>query len=296
MKDDHPILPVAALLLTIFLWGISFVMTKALLGYMDPALFIPSRFFLGALIFLPFQWGKGFPERSQLFQLLAISLFQPGLYFLGETLGIQYLGASLSSLLIGTIPLFTALGAWAAFGEKPAGPFWTGFLISLAGLFLLFFPLPIPTEDALLGFGAIVLAILAAAFYMILTKRMSGKLRAVQITFWQFVFGFFFFLPWPLVTGPALPENILEPATILIILAIGPTAGAFLFYNYALSKMSAGRASLGLNLIPLVTIITGMIFLGEAWNLRQLLGGIILIGGLILGSLKNYPLKKPLPR
>ncbi|WP_028973304.1 DMT family transporter [Spirochaeta cellobiosiphila] len=288
----NKLLPYGALILAIYLWGISFILTRALLDRVSPALFIPLRFLIALLLFLPFQRKYPLPSKKELLLMLAISLFQPGLYFIGETYAIENLGPSLTSLLIGTIPLFTAIGSWMLFKQKPKRNFWIGFVLSMLGLWLLFFPLPIPREQAFIGFGAILLAIITAACYMILTNKVSQNITAIQISFWQFLFGFIFFLPWALVTRPALPEDLGMTSLLLVIMAIGPTAGAFFTYNYALSKMSANKASLGLNLIPIVTVVTGMMIYKEVWTTRQLAVALIVVLGLIIGNLK---FKKPLP-
>lgn len=55
-------------------------------------------------------------EDRKLFILLAV--FEPFFYFLGESFGLTYVNATTGSVIISTIPVFAATGAWVLFGKS----------------------------------------------------------------------------------------------------------------------------------------------------------------------------------
>ena len=56
-------------------------------------------------------------------------------------------------------------------------------------------------------------------------------------------------------------------------------------YNFALSRMGAGRTSMAINLVPVVALITGWAMLGDALAPLQMLACVVILGGVILGQL-----------
>ncbi len=67
-------------------------------------------------------------------------------------------------------------------------------------------------------------------------------------------------------------------------LTVFSTIGAFLCYNYALTRIPATRAAVCLNGIPLITAFGAWIILGEKLSVMQLAGGIIVISAVYLAN------------
>jgi len=63
----------------------------------------------------------------------------------------------------------------------------------------------------------------------------------------------------------------------LLYLTIFATIGAFLCYNYALTKIPAFRAAVFINGIPVVTALGAWILLGESLTVVQAAGGVLVI-------------------
>src|SRR5260370_21029502 len=62
------------------------------------------------------------------------------------------------------------------------------------------------------------------------------------------------------------------------------TAGAYLFWNWGLSHMPAGRAGVFLNLEPVVGTILGVAILHEQLTALTMLGGVLIIGSAVYFS------------
>jgi drug/metabolite transporter (DMT)-like permease len=272
--------PYVSIMLSVVFWGLSFVGTKIALESFTPFTLIFLRFSGASCFVLVFMLYRGFPQltRREHGRLFLAALFQPGVYFLCETTGLQFTTASKASLIVATIPL-AVLGLSAVFLRERFN--WTiiaGIGLSLGGVAMLIFGDPSanwslggPMRGDLLMFGAVM----AMAIYTVLLKSLADTRPAVDITSLQILYGallfapaFFWQLPtmdWPAVTARSL--------VALVSLTLFATIGAFLFFNYALSKIPATRSAIFLNCVPVVTTIGAWLVLGERLTLLQIMGG-----------------------
>ncbi len=69
-----------------------------------------------------------------------------------------------------------------------------------------------------------------------------------------------------------------------VYLSLGCSVGAFLLYNFGLRKLSASTSISLMNLVPVFSIIFSATILNETISLRQIVGGVIVIIGVILST------------
>ncbi len=67
-------------------------------------------------------------------------------------------------------------------------------------------------------------------------------------------------------------------------LGIGVSLGAYGLYNFSITRMPAAKASMYMNLIPVFTLIFGMIILGERLTPMQWLASALVLGGVIISQ------------
>ncbi len=95
--------------------------------------------------------------------------------------------------------------------------------------------------------------------------------------------GSLFFFPFLLLPDTSLPtEFIALPALSIIYLGTFITFGAYGCYNYSLSRIPASQAAGFVNLIPVFSVILGMLVLGETLNLSQGLACALVFAGVFL--------------
>lgn len=143
----------------------------------------------------------------------------------------------------------------------------------------------------LLVFGAVV----SAAFYIVFVRDLSRKHSAVKITSMQIIYAAVLYSPAFLWELPSVQwsEVSYQSLGALAFLTLFATIGAFLCYNYALTKIPATKASAFINGIPVVTALGAWIFLGETLTLTQLGGGVLVLFGVFLA---NFPAVRPVPK
>ena len=286
-----------ALMMAVLFWGLSFVATKIALQCFPPFALIFFRF-LGASVFFVFLLMRtGFPALTwnAVKPLLIVAIFQPGLYFSFETIGLQYSSATKASLIIATIPIVVLLLSMIFLKERIRIINILGIVISMLGVALLVFSSQSidKQQGILLGDLLIFGAVLSASIYIIMTRRLSKTFSSIQITGMQVIFGMILFFPAFLFTLPQMEWSTITRDAIvaLIVLTVFATIGAFLFYNYALTKIPAARAAVCINGVPLVTAFGAWVILGERLSLLQMFGGIIVISAVYLANRSPAPIK-----
>lgn len=283
MKPENSILTSLALALAVIFWGLSFVATKVALQSFTPFCLIFFRFFGAAVFFILIFWRSGFPvlTRDVVKSLIFLALMQPGFYFTFETIGLQYTSATKTSLIIATIPVFVLVLSAITLGERIRAVNFFGILVSLAGVALLVFgeEAQTPFESAFIGDLMIFGAVISASVYMVITRRIGNVISSFQITGMQVIFGAALFFPaflWDFSEVSWHAVSV-ESLAALVGLTLFATIGAFVCYNYALTKIPAARASVWINAIPLVTATGAWILLDETLTGLQLCGGVIVL-------------------
>ncbi len=279
-----------ALAAAVVCWGFSFIATKVALRSLTPFCLVFVRFFMASLFFGFMLFGRPAPPISQeTFRKLGLlALFQPGLYFLFETYGLKYSSATKASLLIATIPIVVLLLSALFFRERlrPINVF--GIICSLAGVSLLVFgsSAPEPLSSLMAGDLLIAGAVLSAAVYIIFARHLGQTISPMQITGLQIIYGTLIFLPFFLWDMSRVDWLNLEPAALFSIVWLTgfATIGAFSCYNFALSRLAAARASVFINLIPLVTAFGAWLLLDEQLTPLQMTGGGVVITAVYLAN------------
>ncbi len=280
----------ACLIGAVVLWGTSFAAMKTALAGFQPMAVVWIRMFLGTLVLLPFWRRIPRPDyrRGDWKWLILLGLFEPCLYFLLEGYAINLTTSAQAGMVSAIVPLLVAAGAWAFFKERLPLPAVLGLAISVGGVVALSL-IGAPAADApapALGNMLEVLAMVSAAGYMLVLKRMSTRYDPWFLTGVQSVMGAIFFLPGALLSNPltwlAAPRTAWIAA---LYLGCFVTVGGLGLYNMAISRMHASRAAMSINLIPLVAVITGWLVLGEALTLFQGVACVAIVGGVVLGEI-----------
>lgn len=284
MQNQHLVKTYLALVMTVIFWGLSFVATKVALESIPTFTLVFLRFGLSAVLFLILMIGKGVPSFSgrDHFLIILTACFEPGLYFIFETIGLQYTSAPKASLIIATVPIAVLILSSFLLGERSTLTSFFGIILSLIGIAILIgggVDFTWSLEGSLLGDLLIFGAVISAAFYIVSARNLGKKYSALQITSLQIIYGALLYLPaflWelPRVDWSSITSRSLTAVACLTVFA---TVVAFFFYNYALTKISASRASVFINGIPVVTAVGAWLILGETLTGLQMAGGLLVL-------------------
>lgn len=285
MKEQKNVIP--QLLLIYLLWGFNWVVIRTANSYFPSVTFVALRFSLGALILLIVCAirHKLLPPKEYLPWIAITGLLTMAINNIIVQFATMPLGSGMTSVLDYTMPLWTTLFAAFALKEKLTVRKLAGTLIAIGGLAVLM-------NVSLQGnFGWALATIGAAMIWAVSNILVKAKLKGcdmIQYTAWQMAFAGIA-LDIFIVLVPQGPVDW-QPMAWATLLYNGLLASAIAFFiwNYVLTNMEAGKASVAMMAVPAVGVISGIIFLDEPMTLSRGLGiAAIIIGILIVLTAKG---------
>ena len=294
-EDSRQLLPTISLIIAMLLWASSFVALKlAFQGY-HPMQVIFGRMMIASLCFVIFipSFRKITWRYRDIKYFLFMGICEPCLYFLFEAKALQLTSASQAGMITAMLPLLVAIMAWSWLKESISRQTLAGFSLAIIGACWLSLAseTSISAPNPLLGNFYEFLAMICAAGYTVSLKHLTNNYPPLFLTAFQAFIGSLFFLPFLLLPGVGFTiawET--TPALAVIYLGTFITLGAYGCYNYSVSRIPASRAAGYVNLIPVFSVILGMIILGDTLNLSQWLAcGLVFCGVGLSSSKKQTP-------
>ncbi len=284
---------------SMFFWGMSYVWSKIVFEVYSPLTTIFFRLLISsvALYIFAFATGKLEPiQKKDRWLLLGSAFLDPFLYFIGENYGLSLVSASLSSVIVATIPLFAPFAAYYFFRERLKPVNVAGLLISFGGLLLIIINKDFDLNANPWGILLLFFAVFSAVFYIIVLKKLSLKYSPITIITWQNMIGSLFFLPFFLIFDGDRFISIrpgVMTIVLLFMLGIFASSVAYVLFTYVVKYLGVIKSSLYTNLIPVFTIIFSFYLLGEHFSLKKMLGMLVVIVGVVLSETgKTESLKK----
>lgn len=276
-------------IITIAVWGTTYISTKILLDSFSPTEILITRFVMG-YIFLWILHPKNEKTNNKKHELLfaGAGIFGTTIYYLLESLSLVYTSASNVGVIIAAAPILTAILVKLLFkGEKPLGTsFYIGLVLAFIGIALISFNgarLKLnPKGDFLALLGALAWAVYSVFIKTIEKEDYNVTFVTRRIFFW----GIVTMLPIAIIGGfhPS-PEKLDAKAIFnLLYLGIGASAICFVTWNYAMKIVGAVKTSVYIYLTPVVTIITSIIVLNERLTIISATGTALTLLGLILSE------------
>ncbi len=299
-QNKSSILIYVILVFSMFFWGTSYVFSSIVLQTLDPISIIFIRLILSSIllwiVIAIFFKKERIPFAS--FKWIAIlAFFEPFIYFIGETYGLQRVSPVITSLIISTIPVFTAVTMRFFFRARLTLINFIGIFISLSGVVLMIIGKNMQIDVDPVGLLFLFIAVLSAVGYGILLNKLAGNVHPVWLTASQNTFGVLFFLPLYFILGEApnfdhgVTFAFLSPQSemwiCILLLAIFSSSLAFIFYATGVRKFGVARCNVFTNLIPIFTAITSFLLLGEQLATTKIIGIFVIISGLILTQQKG---------
>ncbi|HPH60799.1 MAG TPA: DMT family transporter [Candidatus Syntrophosphaera sp.] len=281
-------------------WALTFVWIKVALLTYRPYEIVFLRLALASLLMFGviFLFGKREKvEPKDLLYLMMVDFFEPFLYFLGEANGMQFVSPTLGSLIISTIPLVTALGAWLFLKETIYPLLIVGLLVSFSGVALLSVAEP-DLSGTLKGVLLLLLAVFAGMFYGITVRRITLKYRSLTIVAWQSLFGMLYMLPVFLIFDWKHFSTLDHSAQGLLTIAamsLFASVGAFLLFTGVIRELGVVRSNIFTNLIPVFTVALAWLILRDAVTWRTVAGVLLTILGLLISQYHDLRRKRAKP-
>jgi drug/metabolite transporter (DMT)-like permease len=132
-------------------------------------------------------------------------------------------------------------------------------------------------NESLIGYSLMVMGVAAWVVFSLSTVKMRKNNSNIKVITYQAGFALLLFAPFAVTNLNIVTQLDFNLWTNIIYLGVFASGLAFYLYVYALKILGTLPVSIFGNTVPVVTVITGFIFLQETLTLIQLVGGSIII-------------------
>lgn len=289
----------------IFIWGITFICTKVLLVDFSPLEILFVRFLCAYLclwIIRP-KWEK-IAFKDNLWYLLA-GLSGIVVYQFAENTAINFTTATNVSVIVSICPMFTAIICQIFLKEKNINRFFIiGFVIAILGVSLVSLNGKLELSVNPIGDMLAFVSSISWGFYTMFVSIINRKnYDLICSTRRIFFFAVIFMIPLMIIGMFVGPENTMyvnldkqinaarfasfKNWINLLFLGVAASSLCFSMWSKVCNELGSVKTSLGLYMIPVVTLVFAFIVLKEKITWMGFAGLVLTITGLFVSSIRK---------
>lgn len=286
-------------LLTVLIWGTTWIALKLQLGVVAIPVSIVYRFGLAALIlFAMLLLSRRLQVMNRRGHLICLAqgLCLFCINFMCFLTASQWIPSGLVAVVFSTATLWNALNARVFFGQRIARNVLLGGALGLLGLGLLFWPELAghhASPQTLLGL-ALALALLGTLCFsagnMLSSLQQKAGLKPLTTNAWGMAYGATMLAGWCLFNGIAfdMEWNLRYIGSLLYLVIPGSVIG-FTAYLTLVGRMGPERAAYCTVLFPVVALNVSAFVEGYQWTAPALAGLVLVMLGNVLVFRKPRP-------
>lgn len=231
---------------------------------------------------------------------LILSGFFLSIHFAAWITSLETTSIASSVVLVTTTPLWVALFSPIFLKEKNNSTIWIGLILALLGSSVVAFSHQCSfsvekiitcnitsfsfDRNTLLGNLLALIGAWMAAGYLMVGRKVRTSLPVLKYIFFVYTFSAIFLLMMVLFTRQTLIGYSGQAYLWMILLGLIPQLLGHSIFNWALGHLPAAFVSIALIGEPIGTILLAFLFLQEAPNHLEILGGLLILGGIFLVS------------
>ena len=282
--------PDLSLLGVILIWGINLPVMKIGLEHMNIYAFNAFRLTLSAIVLVVIAVRRtkinlrNF-SRSQKWQIFRYAVLASGLYQVLFLLGIAQTTSANAALIFTSVPMWTALMGRFLIYEKLTQQAWTGLSVAFVGTVVVTTANGVSGEvQYLVGNIIILLGALAWSYGTVVSRPVMQTISPLTLSAIASVsmLPVHYLLAWNVLGEGVAALSGFKAWSTLLYSGVFSTGFALAMWNYGVRHTGAAHASVYQNLLPLVAMISAFLIRGETVTPIQIIGGILIIGGLVL--------------
>jgi drug/metabolite transporter (DMT)-like permease len=278
------------LLIVAGIWGASYLFIKVAVREIEPTAMMDLRLIFAVIVLLPVlalrlgPRGAAAELRSTGAGAFILGVTNMAVPFVLIAWGEKHIDSGVAAIANATVPIFVALLA-IRFNpsERVRGWRLVGVALGLVGVGVLTGLHPQGGWWGVAGTLAVVVASLSYASANLFAQHRFPETAPLVITTASALAAALVLLPFALLQ---LPDGMPSWKAIASVAALGVagTALALLFFYAMLNRYGASRASLVTYLLPPFALFYGVAFLDERVTLNAVLGLLLILAGVALGS------------
>lgn len=275
------------------LWGSTYLFIHFMTENMPPLYMAGCRLLTAGLILYPYArlTGHARPSRKEWASAGLIGVLLLSIANGGMTVALQYVPTGVAALLAGMLPLFIVILNWLTFSKvKPTRLAMIGLAVGLVGIAMLVKPggYKATSTESWIGIAIIMLCNLSWATGTLLSGRMPLPPQIISSAVQMLVGGGLLLIvsllvePVSLLSISHAPTKAIGALVYLIVFGslIGFSSFAWLARN-APPQLLSTYAYVN----PVVAMLLGWAFAGEALTSQSLISALIIVAGVILITL-----------
>jgi drug/metabolite transporter (DMT)-like permease len=272
------------------LWGASYLFIKVAVEEMEPAAMMALRLVLAAAVITAILVAQvGLREAVSAVRAtgrhgVVLGVINGVVPFWLIAWGETHVDSGIAAIANSTVPIFTALLAIRLRpSERSRGWRLGGILVGLAGVGVLAGVNPRGGWWAVAGTMAVVAASLSYARANLFTQEHFATTQPLVIATAALVTGALVILPFGLLQLPDQVPSAKALGSVVVLAVLGTSIASVVLYRM-LNTYGSAKTTLVTYLLPAFALLYGAAFLDEPLTLNALLGLVLILAGVALGS------------
>jgi len=267
-------------------FGLTLPATRLIVPYFEPVFIGLGRAviasFVAALLLIATKQTR--PSKSQFYQLLGVALGVVVGFPILSAWAMQTVPASHGGVVLGVLPLATAIVGSLVSNEKPSVAFWICGIVGSA--VVIAYSLLQGVGEVQTGDFFLLGAIVSAATGYALGGKLSKEIGGWQVICWALVISFPFIIVPAWLEAPqnavgSLPLNVILS---FLYLALVSQLFGFFFWNKGLALGGVARVSQTQLLQPIVTLVASAFLINETINVQTIVFATLVIVTVAIGN------------
>lgn len=286
-----------SMLLAVTLWSGTYAAGKIAVGDFSTFTLIFLRYFTAALLIFPIiiKYEKDWKlKRSDIPLMLAIGfigIFAQHVLFFSA---LKYTTATNCSLIMGIVPLLTAILSAFILYEKLKLKYIVSAIVSIFGIILILtngdFTI---ITNIKLNFGDFLSLLMALCWslYTIYSKKGLNKVSPLKMTTYMFLFGSLQAVPFMLILEKpiyAMQHASTKGWLAIIFMATLPSVLGYLLNQVSIQSIGASRTNLYMNLMPVMSVSIAMIVLKESITTTTFIASILIVSSVLFATYEPH--------
>ena len=272
------------------LWGASYMFIKVAVREYEPAAMIMFRLVIASVLLVAVfvgqrGWGGAVADIKALgLQGFAVGVVNGAIPFTLIAWGEKHIDSGVAAIANATVPIFVVLLAlrWQK-SEAVRGGRLGGILLGLVGVGVLAGVHPSGGWWGAAGTLAVVVASLSYAVGGLWGQRLVTDENGFALATAAMLGATVVLIPFGLAQLPAHVPGWKETGSVVALAVLGTAIAQILLFR-VLRSDGATRMSLVTYLLPVTALFYGVALLGEPLTVEELVGMVLILGGVALGS------------
>ncbi|HAT04078.1 MAG TPA: hypothetical protein DCS29_04935 [Candidatus Magasanikbacteria bacterium] len=287
---------ILSLIFATLIWASTYSVTKIGLQDIAPFTLALIRGILATSILFIFCVTKGLLReifdfiKMHLGTTLLLGLLGTFLLQSFNNFGLKYSSSIMGGILINASPIFILFLSILFLKESTSRNKILGIILGFTGIVIMTLVgenfSDFKTQNTFFGNIMLLAVALCWAIYSIIIKKNISRFQPLTLTFISYLVGTIFFIPTVLINKDPLVFHAYSFISWVIILYLGifGSAAAYLLWNYGVKYIEVSKASIYQYLSPAIAILLGFLFLHEKIDTPDILGIIMVFGGIYVSQ------------